>query len=271
MFSISEFSEMCHLSPQTLRFYHSEGLLVPHEVNEQTGYRSYSYEQVEQAMMIIVLRGTGMSVKFIRRALDDPGEATALLEQHRSEVRRQRLAQDEAISDAQAFFDSPPRARLVHVPAGTVVSQPAPGQSAVGDQYDWDMAAAAVAATAQDMVRTVESCGAVLSGTPWRTWPIETPEQKRQNLTADEDAIAALPGDLEVQTFEARDEVSIFIPGKCSSAKFSTALSRLMAYHLDDAYPDLTRMRQVMHEDGVETALAICRLDEAEDGIDPVS
>ena len=48
MLSISEFSEMCNLSPQTLRFYHSEGLLVPADVNEQTGYRSYMFDQVER-------------------------------------------------------------------------------------------------------------------------------------------------------------------------------------------------------------------------------
>ncbi|WP_405412330.1 MerR family DNA-binding transcriptional regulator [Streptomyces decoyicus] len=29
MLSISEFSEMCHLPPQTLRYYHSEGSARP--------------------------------------------------------------------------------------------------------------------------------------------------------------------------------------------------------------------------------------------------
>ncbi|MEV5774781.1 MerR family transcriptional regulator [Streptomyces antimycoticus] len=277
MLSISEFSEMCHLSPQTLRFYHSEGLLVPADVNEQTGYRSYTFEQVEQAMLVMVLRGTGMSVKLVRRALDEPDAAPALLRQHSAEVQRQRQAQDEAVSDAHEFFTSWPEARLRRVPEMTVVSKLVPGPSAGGDQYDWDEADAAVTATVQNVVKTVESCGAVVSGTPWRAWAGETPEQKRQGITAegphwlvkipvtaDKKAVAALPGDVEVQLFEARDELSIFIPGKSSMAKYGTALSRLLMHPLDAAYIDISRMRHLLHDDGVETTAAICKLDETD-------
>ncbi|MET7645397.1 MerR family DNA-binding transcriptional regulator [Streptomyces sp. NPDC005426] len=42
MLSISDFSEMCDLPPQTLRYYHAAGLLVPADVDERTGYRSYT-------------------------------------------------------------------------------------------------------------------------------------------------------------------------------------------------------------------------------------
>lgn len=275
MLSISDFSEMCNLPPQTLRYYHSEGLLVPADVDEQTGYRSYTFEQVEQAMLITVLRGTGMSVKLVRRALDEPDTATDLLHQHSTEVQRQRQAQDEAISDAREFFTSPPEARLCHVAEMTVVSKLVPGPPAGRNRYDWDAADAAVTATVQDVVRTVESCGAVVSGAPWRTLAAETPEQKSQFLvgegphwlvkipvTADEKALVALPGDVEVQIFEARDELSIFIPGKSSMAKYGTALSRLVMHPLDAAYVDITRMRHLLHDDGIETAAAICKLDE---------
>ncbi|MFJ4640754.1 MerR family transcriptional regulator [Streptomyces hygroscopicus] len=75
----------------------------------QTGYRSYTFEQVEQAMLITVLRGTGMSVKLVRRALDKPDVAPALLRQHSAEVRHQRQTQDEALSDVREFFNSWPR------------------------------------------------------------------------------------------------------------------------------------------------------------------
>jgi hypothetical protein len=43
LFSIGEFSDVSGLPPQTLRFHHSEGLLVPESVDEKTGYRSYAY------------------------------------------------------------------------------------------------------------------------------------------------------------------------------------------------------------------------------------
>lgn len=152
----------------------------------------------------------------------------------------------------------------------TVVSKPVPGTSAGRSQDEWDEADAAVHATVQDLVKTVESCGAVVSGPAWRALAGETPEQRRQTLagegpcrlvkvpvTADEDALAALPGDVEVQIFEARDELSLFLPGKSSIAKYCTALSRLIPHPLEDAYADITRMRHLLHDDGVETTAAI--------------
>jgi len=277
MLSISEFSEMCHLSPQTLRFYHSKGLLVPAEVDEQSGYRSYTFDQVEQAMLITVLRGAGMSVELVRRALDEPDTAPALLQQHIEEVRRQRRAQDEAISDAREFLDSWPEVRLRHVPEMTVVSKSTPALPAGGDRYDWDEVDAGTNATVRDVIEAVEACGAVVAGTPWRTWASETREQKRTNLTmegphwlvkvpvtADEQALAALPGDLEVQSFEARDELSIFIPGRSSMAKFGTAVSRLLTHPVENAYLDVSRMRQLLRADGVETAAPLRDLHNSE-------
>ncbi|GAA2736157.1 MerR family transcriptional regulator [Actinocorallia aurantiaca] len=271
MLSISEFSEMCRLTPQTLRFYHSEGLLVPAEVDERTGYRSYTFDQVEQATLVTVLRGTGMSVELVRRALDEPDAAPALLRRHEAEVRRRRRAQDEAISDAHALLGSRPEVRLRHAPETIVVSKPVPGTSA---GHGWDEDDSSVTAAVQDLVGIVESCGAVVSGTPWRAWAGETPDQKRRSLTAegphwlvkvpvtaDERALAALPDDVEVQTFEARDELSIFIPGRSSMAKYGTALSRLLTHPLDAAYADISRMRQLLHDDGVETTVAIRELD----------
>jgi DNA-binding transcriptional MerR regulator len=279
MLSISDFSEMCQLSPQTLRFYHSEGLLVPVEVNEQTGYRSYTFDQVERAMLITVLRGTGMSVKLVRRALDEPDTAAALLQTHSSDVQRQRQAQDEAIRDAREFLTSWPEVRLRHAPETTVVSKPVPGPPAGHDQDEWDESEAATITTIEDVAKTVESCGAVVAGPPWRSPAIETPEQKRQNvrgegphwlvkvpITADAEAVAALSRTVEVQAFAGRDELSIFIPGRTSMAKYATALSRLLTHPLDGAYPDLSRTRQLLHDNGVETTVAICQLDETDAG-----
>ncbi|MEU7608110.1 MerR family transcriptional regulator [Micromonospora sp. NPDC049204] len=277
MLSISDFSEMCHLSPQTLRFYHSEGLLVPAAVSEQTGYRSYTFDQVERAMLITVLRGTGMSVKLVRRALDEPDTAAALLEAHSGDVQRQRQTQDEAIRDAREFLSSWPEVHLRHAPEMTVVSTLVAGRPAGHDRSEWDESEAV--ATVQEVVKTVESCGAVVAGVPWRTPAIETPEQKRQSssgggpwwlvkvpVTADAGAVAALSRVVEVQAFDARDELSIFIPGRTTMAKYATALSRLLTHPLDGAFPDLSRTRHLLHDDGVETRVAICTLDETDAG-----
>ncbi|WP_405392564.1 MerR family transcriptional regulator [Streptomyces sp. NBC_01102] len=102
MLSISDFGEMCDLPARTPRYCHSEGLLVPAGVDERTGYRSYTFGQVERALLITVLCGTGMSVTLVRRALDQPDEALILLRQYVTAMRRQRQARDEAIGDARA-------------------------------------------------------------------------------------------------------------------------------------------------------------------------
>lgn len=274
MLTISDFSEMCYLSPQTLRYYHSEGLLVPADVDPQTGYRSYTFDQVERAMLITSLRGTGMSVKLVRRALDEPGEAPALLREHAAEVAAQRQLQDEAISDARELLGSRPEARLRHVPEATVVSRLVTVELAGLDRYDWTAAEATFAAAVDDLVATVESCGAVVSGTPWRGWTRGTEEQRQGAdgppwlvtvpVEADAKALAALPDGVEAHTFEAREELSIFLPGKMSMAKFATAMSRLTMYPLDAAYVDFSRMRQVLHDDGVETAMAVRQLEDAD-------
>ncbi|MEU5654346.1 MerR family transcriptional regulator [Streptomyces sp. NPDC047737] len=274
MLSIGDFSEMCDLPPQTLRYYHAEGLLVPADVDGRTGYRSYSFGQVERAMLITVLRGTGMSVTLVRRALDQPAEALTLLRQHVTEVREQRRTQDEDIRDAGELLASPPEVVLRHAGGMTVASKLVP-HPAGRNRYDWNAADAAVTSAVQDVVRTVESYGAVVAGTPWRTLAAEAPEQKSRSLAdegpywlvgvpvaADEKTLASLPADIEVGTFEPRDELVIFMPGKSSMAKHGTALSRLLTYPLDAAYADTSRMRHLLHPDGVETAVAVSELRE---------
>ncbi|MFC8800091.1 MerR family transcriptional regulator [Promicromonospora sp. NPDC057138] len=270
MLSISDFSEMCYLSPQTLRYYHAEGLLVPADVDPRTGYRSYTFEQVEQAMLVTSLRGTGMSIKLVRRALDEPDEAPALLREHAAEVEAQRRLQDEAISDARELVGSRPEAHLRHVPEATVVSRLV-SDSAGPDPYDWSRVEATLGAAIRDLITTVESCGAVVSGTPWRSWARGTQGQRQDGgdrlpwlvtvpVEAAPEALAALPDDVEVRAFEAREELSIFLPGRSSMAKFATALSRLTRHPLDGAYVDFSGMRQVVRDDGVETALAVRQL-----------
>lgn len=273
MLSISDFSEMCCLSPQTLRYYHSEGLLVPADVDPQTGYRSYTFGQVEQAMLITSLRSTGMSIKLVRRALDEPDEAPALLREHVAEVEAQRQLQDEAISDTREFLGARPEVHRRHVPGATVVSRLALVEPTGLDPYDWAAAEVTLGAAVDELIKTVESCGAVVSGAPWRTWARGTPEQRQGGdvpwlvtvpVDADPEALAALPDDVDVRTFEGGDELVIFLPGKTSMAKFATALSRLTTHPLDNAYADLSRMRQVLHDDGVETALVVRQLEEAD-------
>ncbi|WP_228993455.1 MerR family transcriptional regulator [Streptomyces sp. DH8] len=276
MLSISDFSEMCDLPPRTLRYYHAEGLLVPADVDERTGYRSYRFGQVERAMLVTVLRGAGMDVPLVRRAVDQPDEALTLLRQHLTEAGRQGRDQDEAAGDAYELLASPPEVVMRHVDEMTVVSRPVPHLAAERRRHDWNAARTAITAAVHEVVRTVEGHGAVVAGTPWGALAAPAPEQKSRFLagegphwlvkvpvTADEKVLASLPADVAVEAFEPRDELSVFMPGKGSMAKYGSALSRLLTHLLDAAYVDTSRMRHLLHTNGTETAVAVCEFHES--------
>ncbi|MEU2988314.1 MerR family transcriptional regulator [Micromonospora aurantiaca] len=274
MLSISEFSQMCHLSPQALRFYHAEGLLVPAGIDDRTGHRSYAFDQVERAMLITLLRDTGMSVKLVRRALDEPDQAVALLDRHSDEVSRQRQAQADAIAAARAVFEAQPEPRLRHVPATTVVARLVPGTPLGRDAQEWDRAEEIITAAAADLVTTVRQAGVTCRGEPWRTLALETPEQDRRVLDGNgpfwtvevavdgtPETLPSLPAGLIVQTPDAHDELSIFMPGRNTMAKYCTVVLRLLdAAPVDgDRFVNLARLRQEVRPDGVLSSAPVER------------
>lgn len=53
---INQFAILCGTTPRTLRFYHQKGLLKPKKVDNQTGYRYYSPEQVKDFSQLKLLQ-----------------------------------------------------------------------------------------------------------------------------------------------------------------------------------------------------------------------
>ncbi|PSK93729.1 DNA-binding transcriptional MerR regulator [Murinocardiopsis flavida] len=273
MLSINDFSQMCRLSPQTLRFYHSEGLLVPDHVNEQTGYRYYEFAQVETAMLVMALRGAGMSVRLVRRALDAPDTVLDLLRQHEAELRSERLAQDEALRDARELFTADRRTRQGTAPAVTAVSKALPPSDAQdGDVLDKDIAHALAAA--DEVGRAVAECGAAVAGSPWMTWSADA-EGRRAPLAhnlawmvvvpvhADGGVPAGLPEGMDLRHLPEREERSMTLPGRGSMAKYSTAIGHL--YTPPDApdglFPDSGSLRYILHPESLEVAMTLYPLD----------
>jgi DNA-binding transcriptional MerR regulator/effector-binding domain-containing protein len=62
MFSIGEFARMGTVSIRALRHYDEIGLLRPAQVDPETGYRSYSADQLGQLNRIIALKDLGFSL-----------------------------------------------------------------------------------------------------------------------------------------------------------------------------------------------------------------
>lgn len=68
---IGEFSQMMQVTIKTLRHYEQKGLLLPDEVDEWTGYRFYSHEQMQKLNTIRDLRKLGFSLEEIKDLYDD--------------------------------------------------------------------------------------------------------------------------------------------------------------------------------------------------------
>ena len=63
---IGEFSKMMQVTVKTLRHYEQKGLLLPDEVDEWTGYRYYSVDQMQKLQTIRDLQRLGFSLDEIK-------------------------------------------------------------------------------------------------------------------------------------------------------------------------------------------------------------
>ena len=67
---IGEFSQMMQVTVKTLRHYEQKELLLPDEVDEWTGYRYYSIEQMQKLNTIRALQRLGFSLDEIKELYD---------------------------------------------------------------------------------------------------------------------------------------------------------------------------------------------------------
>ena len=103
---IGRFARACRLSVKALRHYDEERLLRPAHVDERTGYRYYTREQVRDAVTIGMLRGLGIGIPIIRRFLaGNAAERTAILDAEATRIERE-MAQRRLALDAIARFGS---------------------------------------------------------------------------------------------------------------------------------------------------------------------
>jgi effector-binding domain-containing protein len=65
MLKIGDFSKFCRVSVKTLRYYDEIGLLKPVSIDESTGYRYYSADQITILNRIIALKELGLSLEEI--------------------------------------------------------------------------------------------------------------------------------------------------------------------------------------------------------------
>ena len=78
MLKIGDFAKLTRLSVQALRYYDDLGLLKPAEVDQFTGYRYYSFDQLPRLNRILALKDLGLSLEQIARVLAEDLPAAEL-------------------------------------------------------------------------------------------------------------------------------------------------------------------------------------------------
>jgi len=92
MLKIGDFSRLSRVSVKALRYYDEIGLLKPVQVDEFTGYRYYSAEQLTRLNRIILLKNMGLSLEETARLLEEKitvEQLVLMLEVKVSELKRQ--------------------------------------------------------------------------------------------------------------------------------------------------------------------------------------
>lgn len=98
MFRIGEFSRLTQVSIRMLRYYDEVGLLKPKEVDQGTGHRLYSVEQIPCLNKILYLRDSGFNVSEIALALTrDNHSLLTQLEKKRLEIEQAILTEQEKL------------------------------------------------------------------------------------------------------------------------------------------------------------------------------
>ncbi len=83
---IGEFSQLMQVTVKTLRHYEQKGLLEPDEVDEWTGYRYYSIDQMQQLKDIRDLQRLGFTLDEIKDLFND-GSHTPTIRQMTEKIR----------------------------------------------------------------------------------------------------------------------------------------------------------------------------------------
>lgn len=95
MLKIGDFSQLGQVSVRTLHHYDERGLLKPARIDDWTGYRFYSVEQLPRLNRILALKDLGFSLDQIGRLVDDDVPAEQLrgmLALKQAEIERQLSA-----------------------------------------------------------------------------------------------------------------------------------------------------------------------------------
>jgi DNA-binding transcriptional MerR regulator/effector-binding domain-containing protein len=102
---------MTHLSVIALRHYHEVGLLIPAEIDEQSGYRFYEPGQVGTAQVIRRFRDLGMPLDQIREVLQAPDVLVRneVIAAHLQRMEAQLALTQSVVASLRSLLERPPQ------------------------------------------------------------------------------------------------------------------------------------------------------------------
>jgi len=101
MLKIGDFSRLGRISVKALRYYDEIGLLKPVMVDQFTGYRYYTADQLLRLNRIIMLKNIGLSLDDVAKLVDDSLSSVHIIQMFRvkQEEIRSRLKDDQSRLD----------------------------------------------------------------------------------------------------------------------------------------------------------------------------
>lgn len=100
MLSIGQFSKVCMVTIKALRYYDRIDLIHPFHINEETGYRYYSEEQIPQMLLINRLKRYGFSLSDIKDIMSDSSADILIIK-----LNKQRRLLEEDIAGKRLILD----------------------------------------------------------------------------------------------------------------------------------------------------------------------
>jgi DNA-binding transcriptional MerR regulator/effector-binding domain-containing protein len=179
--SIGDFARMTHLSVKALRHYHEVGLLEPAVVDQWSGYRYYTVEQVPTAQVIRRLRDLEMPLDQVRSVLeapDVPARNEAIVT-HLQRMEDQLAHTRETVTGLRTLLEAPPQRLPVEFR-----SIPAAVTLAVSDVVTVEEFGAWWGAAFSDLFDAVRRSGLEVIGPPGALYPGEIFEEEVGRMTA---------------------------------------------------------------------------------------
>ena len=112
MYKVGEFSKLSRITAKTLRYYDYIGLFKPKHINEETGYRYYTIDQLKSLYRIVELREFGFTISEIleltqeEENTDSDEKITVLLRQKQQEIEEQINDYKRKLNQIKAYMDT---------------------------------------------------------------------------------------------------------------------------------------------------------------------